>query len=253
MPMGLWQLASRLARRHSRQVEDKGSIRLVHCNDLVLLLDPSSLVDHAIIASGNWEAEQQSFLLTTVRSLTSEPACPAVFIDIGAYFGLYALRMARSGIFQKVIAIEGDRRNYAQLRANVFINALDRKIDCFEIAVSDRVWHAHFQYSERHPQGNRAGVGITADVIELAEKKTTVPVDDIVSADGSLVVAKVDVEGHELAAIRGMRRLIENNRVLLQVECFDNAIRSHDEFLPTLGLRQIKRIHLDAYWTNIPA
>jgi len=266
--MGLWQSAKRLARQKARkmlgfdgQVEDKHAVRLVQCNDLLLLLEPTPVVDHpnsqvvdrTIIESGNWEAEQQNFLLSTARSLISDLACEAIFMDVGAYFGLYALRMARSGLFQRIIAIEGDRRNYAQLRANVFINALDRKIECLEIAVSDHVWDMHFRYSEESPEGNRAGVGHTEHDLHLAEKKKTVPIDDVVSASGSLIVAKIDVEGHELRAIRGMRRLIANNSVLLQVECFDTATQSHEQFLPPLGLRRINRISIDSYWTNIPS
>jgi len=268
--MRLWQFASRLARQQAkrvlqemglypRQVNDKQhSVRLVQCNDLLLLLEPawdhpdSQVVDRSIVECGDWEAEQQNFLLATARSLISDFACEAIFIDVGAYLGLYALRMAQSGLFQKIIAIEGDRRNYAQLRANVFINRLDRTIDCLEIAVSDHVWDMHFRYSEAHPVGNRGGVGHTEHDLHLAEKKKTVPIDNVVSASGSLIVAKIDVEGHEIRVIRGMQRLIDNNRVLLQVECFESAMQSHQQFLSSLGLRQINRISIDSYWTNIP-
>jgi FkbM family methyltransferase len=236
------------------------AIRLVQCNDLLLLLEPTWVVDHpdsqvvdrTIVESGNWEAEQQNFLLATARSLISDRACEAMFIDVGAYFGLYALRMARSGLFKRIMAIEGDRRNYSQLRANVFINALDREIECLEIAVSDSVWDMHFRYSEASPVGNRAGVGHIEHDLHLAEKKRTVPIDDVVSASGLLIVAKIDVEGHEIRAVRGMQRLINNNSVLLQVECFENAIESHEQFLSSLGLRRINRISVDSYWTNIP-
>jgi FkbM family methyltransferase len=266
-----WQLASRLRRRAGRVLRELGlghrqvdetqhPFRLFQCNDLLLLLEPTWVVDHpdsqvvdrSIVETGDWEAEQQGFLLATARSVISSRTCEAMFIDVGAYFGLYALRMARSGIFHRVIAIEGDRRNYAQLRANVFINGLDRKIDCLEIAVSDSVWDMHFRHSESSPVGNRGGVGHVEHDLHLAEKKKTVPIDDLVSASGSLIVAKIDVEGHELRVIRGMRRLIENNSVLLQVECFEHALDSHAQFLTSLGLRRINRISIDTYWTNIP-
>jgi FkbM family methyltransferase len=269
-PMRLAQLASRLRRLAKRVLQEFGllppasdsthTIRLVQCNDLLLLLDPIQVVDHphsqvverTIIETGNWEAEQQNFLLATARTLISELAREAIFIDIGAYFGLYALRMARSGLFHRIIAIEGDRCNYSHLRANVFINALDRKIDCLEIAVSDSVWDMYFRHSEASPVGNRGGVGHTEHDLHLAEKKKTVPIDDVVSASGSLIVTKIDVEGHELRVIRGMRRLIENNSVLLQVECVESAVDSHEQFLTSVGLRRINRISIDSYWTNIP-
>jgi len=268
--MRLSQLASRLRRQARRVLQEFGlrppvshckhTIRLVQCNDLLLLLDPIQVIDHphsqvverSIIETGDWEEEQQNFLLATARTLTSKLACEAIFIDIGAYFGLYALRMARSGLFQRIIAIEGDRCNYSQLRANVFINALDRKIDCLEIAASDSVWDMYFRHSEAHPEGNRGGIGHTEHDLHLAEKKKTIPIDDVVSANRSLIVAKIDVEGHEIRVIRGMRRLIENNSVLFQVECFESALHSHEQFLTSLGLRRINRISVDSYWTNIP-
>src|SRR5215469_7246282 len=109
--MRLWKLAS-LARQQARramqeiglrprQLDDKHSVRLVQCNDLLLLLEPTWTVDHqnsqvvdrSIVECGNWEAEQQDYLLATARSLISDLACEAIFIDVGAYFRLYALRM----------------------------------------------------------------------------------------------------------------------------------------------------------------
>src|SRR5262245_47741560 len=96
-----WQLASRLRRLARRILQEFGlrppasncehAIRLVQCNDLLLLLDPTQAVDHphsqvverTIIETGNWEAEQQNFLLTTARSLIPDLACEAIFIDVG--------------------------------------------------------------------------------------------------------------------------------------------------------------------------
>ncbi|HJU12044.1 MAG TPA: FkbM family methyltransferase [Candidatus Binataceae bacterium] len=248
------QRINRIEQRFNSNARDQNALRILDSNGLQLLLDPSSHVDRQIIETGNWEPQQLDYIMSTAYLLISRLDREAVFLDLGAYFGLYAMRMARSHLFSRIIAIEGDCRNYAQLRANIFINSLDRIVECVEAVLNECTAEMIFWRSEAHYLGNRGGVGLVSSHKNgITEKVNAIPVDDVISVSGMLIVAKIDVEGHELAVVRGMKGLIENNQVLLQIECFPDSIAHHAQFLPTLGLRQINRIEADSYWTNIPA
>jgi len=57
----------------------------------------------------------------------------AVFVDVGAFLGGYAIRAAKKGA--KVLAFEPSKSNYQLLERNIQINNLGNKITAFKIAV----------------------------------------------------------------------------------------------------------------------
>ena len=61
-----------------------------------------------------------------------------VFLDIGAHWGIYALWAQSSGLFDRVIAVEADPRNAAQLHANLYLNDLAGVIDVYAAAAGAR-------------------------------------------------------------------------------------------------------------------
>ncbi len=56
--------------------------------------------------------------------------------DVGANVGLYSIYAAKKGI--DVIAFEPESQNYALLNKNVYLNKLQDKITCLNIAISDK-------------------------------------------------------------------------------------------------------------------
>ncbi len=60
----------------------------------------------------------------------------------------------------------------------------------------------------------------------------------------------MDIEGHELEAIKGMERILTANKVFLQVECFAANTPSLDQAMATLGMKRRHRIGHDHYFSN---
>jgi hypothetical protein len=69
------------------------------------------MIDRQIVETNCWEARQVSLLISYAKSF-AKLRRNKVFLDIGAYFGLYALLMDREEIFDKIIAFEPDTSNY---------------------------------------------------------------------------------------------------------------------------------------------
>jgi FkbM family methyltransferase len=213
-----------------------------------LLLDPRSLVDRSVIDHGSWELDRIEFLLSTARTMAA--GRQAMFLDVGAYWGLYAMLAARSDLFDEVIAFEPDRHNFAQLQAQLFLNDLSTRVEARRTAVTSGAGRMHMMFSSSHPDGNRAGVGVISPDEYPGEYVDAVALDDVIDVTGRFVVAKIDVEGHERAVLDGMERLITRNDVLLQIEVFEPQRPAVMPRLAELGLRVVHEMYPDCFVTN---
>lgn len=243
--------ATQVAREHyERYPVPKKDIDLYERLGLTLLLDSSSLVDKSVIDTGTWEAEQLAFVadLTERFRLFERP----MFLDIGSYWGLYSLLAMKSGAFESQYAFEADRHNFAQLQSNLFLNKAGGRITAINKAVSAEKGIVKFRDSTTHPEGNRAG----ASVIGWAEDfegypVDAVPVDDVLDVTGAHLLMKLDVEGHEPPVLRGMTKTIANNKVVMQVEIWEQHHEQVFAEIDRLGLRLLHKIYPDHYFTNM--
>lgn len=219
-----------------------------------LILDGSSLVDRALIENGEWEANQLAYLKSLIAKIATSSQ-PKVFLDIGAYFGLYSMSMARTNVFDEIIAYEADSLNFRQLVGNLLLNDPFLKIKACCIALSDKEGQSSYFPSWAHPDGNRGGVGIvhgSAGGIQVPTKR----LDDLVDYTEHIVLAKVDVEGHERAVLSGMKNLLTSNQCVLQVESldFDEVGKKMKvelrKSLEDLGYRVLNQIDCDVFYSN---
>ena len=92
------------------------------------------------------------------------------------------------------------------------------------------------------------------DDLESGERIIRVPVgtlDGEIDARGKLVVAKIDVEGGELGAVRGMERLVRENRVILQIERNKGPLSDLVELLAGFGVAYERTIGIDHYFLKL--
>jgi FkbM family methyltransferase len=143
-----------------------------------------------------------------------------VFYDVGANIGWYSLLAARAGA--RVIAFEPGEENIRLLRQNAISNDLD--VTIVECAVSDQDGYATFL-----EKGSLMGRLDKDDDPAQAERRQRhghhvsatreVPVVSLDAWDGPAPsVVKLDVEGGEIGALRGMTRLLTAVRPTLIVE-----------------------------------
>ena len=77
-----------------------------------------------------------------------------------------------------------------------------------------------------------------------------VTLDDTIAADGALIVAKIDVESHELEVMRGMRRLLAANKAVLQIECFEPNRPRLRALMDELGCQEVRAVEEDLYFVS---
>lgn len=219
---------------------------------LTLLLDRSNAVDRELHISGLWEPESVGRLFALADK--ERGYCPdgAVFLDIGAHWGFYALLARSKGWFERIVAFEPDPANYEQLQANLFLNSAGADIEALKLAASDRAAAFGLRVDNR----NRGG----AQLVQTAHDTVTcqaVRVDSVLDVAGKLLVVKMDVENHEEAALDGLLPLLANNHCVLQIEVWtgtesldDDRPRRVIERLAKLGIRHVDTFDSDYFFVS---
>jgi FkbM family methyltransferase len=219
---------------------------------LDLLFDLHNSMDKYIVAFGRHEDMQIEHLFTTARDFISKGEV-ATFLDVGAHWGLYSLLAWKSMLFTEVIAIEADMRNIRQLEANLFLNDCGDEIRVLRGAASDRTGKVDFMETGSKDRTTMRVLDQKSDALnaQRARSVRAFRIEDEVPLQNSLLIVKIDVEGHELAVIKGMENLLRNNRCLLQVEVFDPSLEAFVATMDELGYRLTTEIGPDRYFQNV--
>jgi FkbM family methyltransferase len=202
-----------------------------------LLLDRANFIDGQILQYGNFE---HALISRFCEELDRAKAC--VFLDIGANLGLYCLSMARLPGIKRVVAFEPDPRNFMQLAGNVFLNDLSARIEARSEALSDKNGTATF-YVNRGDQGfisAQSGFGNGGENF-VPISVVTARLDDLVDISGETVGVKIDVEGFESQVLDGMARILAGNKILMQIEIFEENVQAVHAKLEGFGLKKICR------------
>ncbi len=216
---------------------------------LHLLFDLDDIVDKYLLAFRAFESAEQRLLFDAVTAGVS-PGQRNIFIDVGAHSGLYALLAWQSKLFNRIIAIEADPRNFAQLKANLFLNRAVTQIDAVEAAASNVAGELTFSLASDR--------GRDLSMVAGGEKKPgftdyavrSVRIDDLENMEGGFLAAKIDVEGHETQVIQGMLRLLKANRCCLQIEVWPNGVPEFLELMKGLGFNQFSQVGNNYFFKN---
>jgi FkbM family methyltransferase len=206
-------------------------IRIIETDGFSMEVDALEGVDF-----NNWEKE--------VADVIKKHSKGAVFLDIGAETGIYTCMAAKSGA-KEVIAFEPNPNSFKLLKKNIERNDLSN-VKVFDKAVSDKNERVTFYpqgvYSSFYRQDNfKNSEPITVECIVL---------DDLLK-DKKIDLIKMDIEGAESKALRGMKKLLQKNKdVKLIIEFspvyFEAAKENSDEFLSSLKEMGFKYRNLDS-------
>jgi FkbM family methyltransferase len=171
---------------------------------------PSNLLN-----GGRYEEENLEVLLSFVKEDT-------IFLDIGANLGFFTLqvgkRVLRNG---RVYSFEPHPKLLNLLHWNVHLNGLTGTVTCFPFGLSDQNTAAKFAYPIGHLGGGAVGdlpANADYDIVDSELRR----LDDVLGPDFSCDLVKIDVEGHEVNVLNGMRRIVANSpeiKILFEKLC----------------------------------
>jgi FkbM family methyltransferase len=186
-----WQLASRLLNQPTY---------LPFVNDTVLVVERGMTG-----ASGNWycglhEYPEMTFLL---RFLQKDD----VFVDVGANVGSYTV-LAAGVVGAKTIAFEPIPLSFRRLSRNVEANDIAELAELHCVGVSDKPGALHFT-DDLDTVNHVSAAGESGSVVEVPV--TTL---DLALGDRRPSLMKMDIEGHEFAALQGATETLRRASLL---------------------------------------
>jgi FkbM family methyltransferase len=205
-----------------------------HITGYVLACDLHDNVQRSLYYTGTFEPR--------TTALIEAALLPGdIFVDVGANVGHYTLIAAAAvGARGHVHAIEASATTAERLRHTILRNDLFKSVSIHVIAAADCPYKAALR-----AVGDDTSVGlrhIRPDGHDsIVEHVQAAPLDDVL-ADVRAHVVKIDVEGADLRALIGMRRLLERARPRLVVAeaqdpllgAFGDSVEAMDDYMRTL-------------------
>jgi FkbM family methyltransferase len=194
-------------------------------------------ISRHIAIDGRYEREEIEFILERFR----ERIAGRTVVDVGANIGNHTLAFAE--VAARVIALEPHPVTFELLR----LNTRNRpNVTVLNLGASDR----HARLKGVVPVGNAGGCSIGDGAGEEVELEVQ-PVDELPElSDVGLV--KIDVEGHEEQALRGMERLLSQQRPVVVFEQNPDVIADGTSpsvrFLRSLGYAHLYSVEKRHRW-----
>ena len=165
-------------------------------------------------------------------------------VDVGANIGLYSLLLARLVGSGSVLAFEPEPSLFAILRENCVSNNATNIVP-FQCALGRANRLASFYRSAFNSGDNRLGhASAEHDAVEIKVERF----DDL-QPDSKPDFVKIDVQGHELAALSGMERALSASRTVRVLFEFSPAALEKAGTPPNLLLEFFRERGFEIYET----
>jgi FkbM family methyltransferase len=169
-------------------------------------------------------------------------------IDVGANLGYYSIRMAAvagpgGG---RVYSFEPDVFACDLLRRNCRENHFEGIVSIFQIACGDNDGEAVLHRDSA--AGNYGGMFVRRSVDPEAGQRVPLRrIDDLIPAGTAIQLVKMDVEGFEPFALRGMQRIVNESKPAILVEFNPPALRFDGEDAPDRLLEWFRSRSYEVY------
>ncbi len=175
------------------------------------------VIDYSIgwqVALGTYEPE----VCEAIRGLV-QPG--SVCLDLGANLGFFSVVMARTGA-KRVHAFEPFPETYALLKCNVAENGCSDRVATYPCAADSGTGPARIYFAPGATNGGGMFVPASdnSDIARMHQsvKIKRIRVDDAIPASERVSFIKMDIEGSELRALRGMERILRLDRPVIILE-----------------------------------
>lgn len=180
------------------------------------------------------------------------PYAKGIVVDVGANIGGYAVRVCRRA--DLVVAIEPERETFNILQKNVEINCTGRHVILVEKAIGETEGKAVLKVPKKGKHIDTSVASLVKPSIDWKdyayEEVNVSTLDNIMASLGieNVNFLKVDIEGAEALAFRGMRRTLENTKYLM-IEIRDENRWIIEELL-RIGFKLIERRGMNYFFVK---
>lgn len=184
----------------------------------------------------------ESHILQIAKGLLPEGG---TFLDIGAHVGLFSVHLAQKA--KEVNSIEANPTTYSVLSQNVHANLpKDVHVQTFAVAAWD-VTGEKLNLVEVRDQKDGGSTHCTTDEVANAGTTESARMDDYRRFMAGVDLVKIDVEGAEARVLRGMDKILKEDKPNLLIEMHDR-VKAYD--LPTVRAEVIEILESQNYNWN---
>jgi FkbM family methyltransferase len=166
-----------------------------------------------------------------------------VFIDIGANVGFYTILALRQEDFTQAVSFEPSPEAFRLLQKNIELNGINAVAK--NIALGDQAGTAKLKQNEYHTGGNKITTDNSkSDTARVSIDTLDQQMEKLQIQPGDISMIKIDVEGHELQCLKGMKETLDKTHkgTRLFVEILDNSSSAEktQEIISNAGFKQVE-------------
>jgi FkbM family methyltransferase len=194
--------------------------------------------------------------LTIWTHLVAQASPQSLFVDVGAYTGIYSLATASLRSDVKCVAFEPSTITFGRLAKNILLNGFDTRIIPVNLAAGAKT--ADMVFPHRYGIYSLcSGESSKSKEYDHTQRAFVVPLDDLLNADirhpfldsksipirpfRRIAAMKIDVEGVEPQVLEGAQRLIIEHRPVIIAEYLsDQALRQLEDFSAACAYRLLR-------------
>jgi FkbM family methyltransferase len=185
--------------------------------DIIFDLDTRHLIDRHFYFTKSYEELDYNYLCHTIEKFDIK-----TFIDVGACWGLYSLRISNRFKLINVYSYEPIKKNINRLKKSILknnffnikiINAAVGNNDGEIVLNVDSNFSPNYYFSP-YFNGKK----------KIFQKETckVKKIDSTLAIKGKNLALKIDVEGYEFEVLKGAKNLLTNNRCIILIEICGN-------------------------------
>lgn len=212
-------------------------------NNVLFNLDLREQIDRRLYLHGTYEEN----LIKTANKIIKENKFD-YFLDIGACWGIYSLMIASNNKKVKIYAFDPIRSNIDRLNESVKENNFSN-INSHRLAIGKQKGKIKLGVSDVHSSVYRIN-NKNSKKIEISPINS---LDNIFKFKDKKIFIKIDVEDYEIPVLEGARKLLQNNKCLVQIEYLEEQKKVINNYFLKFGYKIIsipKTEFWDVYFSN---
>ena len=204
-------------------------------------LDLYKPTQRSIYFEGMYEKENLKIIINSIRN-------DSVFVDVGAHIGYYSNIIGRKLLNGRVICFEPSKENYSRLVKNIKLNDLQDIVKAFPLALSDKNEIKTLFLNQFNDGGNSLEKSTHEAFSE--ENINCIRFDDFCEVKYSNIdFIKIDVEGHQMKVLNGMKNTILRFHPTFLIEA--QTKNEQDEIINFLKQFGYNKFHLNSHGLDI--
>ena len=154
------------------------------------------------------------------------------FIDCGCNYGAYSIPIAKTRPEINVYAFDASKKIIARLEENINLNNISN-INIFNFGIADKIDYINFDDNLRNFK-NSGSYRFVNKARNNLNRVKVYSLDELVNENKieltKNIIIKLDIEGFEFKALRGMVKILENNNVFILFEFSKMLLENEEDF-----------------------